>query len=418
MHQQPDHSSSCVIIGASHAGVNCAFALRRAGWKGAITLLDADPELPYHRPPLSKRLLAGNEDMDNFRLRPLATYQQERIDLQLGITVTAIDRVAQTINLSNGNQIPYQKLVLATGASPYIPPIVGIQKSPNLYYLRSWEDVKQIKHAISTSTTKRVVLIGGGYIGLETAASLKKMGAQVIVLEKANRLLPRVTSVEVAQFFASLHTQNGVSIYTGKEVIECVDLESHRSVKCRDGSAYPADVIIVGVGIKVDTTLAASTGLKVGNGIQVDEYCRTNDPHIYAIGDCTEHYNDYYQQSLRLECVQNAVDQAKVAAAHMTGKEVKYNAIPRFWSDQYEVKLQIVGLSEGYQKAYVRKEIDAPHQFSVWYFKEGRLLAVDAVNHAKAFVLGGQLIKGGYSIHIDQLIDPNIPLKPANLILK
>ena len=424
MSENNSNVKTCVVIGASHGGVNFAFSLRKEGWQGEIILMDKDPATPYHRPPLSKAYLTSDDDFNKLSLtsgmllKSLESYEKETITLQLGVTVTSIDREKQQVVLEDGTVQHYDKLVLATGARPIIPPIEGIKTAVNLFPLRTANDVQNIRNAIIKSATKKVVVIGGGYIGLETAASLKKLGATVTVLEREERILARVTAPEMSDFFMKLHAENGVGILTGKNVISFQTKNNVNNITCADGSVFEADIIVVGVGIRVNTELAQDAGLIITNGIKVDQTTKTNDENIYAIGDCTFHHNPHYDQYIRLESVQNAVDQSKIAAAAICGKEVAYNSIPWFWSDQYDVKLQMVGLSYGYTKILVREEESESHKFSIWYFKDNELLAVDAVNNAKAYVLGTKFIKERKQIDPVKLVDSSVALKPAELLLK
>ncbi|WP_235297626.1 NAD(P)/FAD-dependent oxidoreductase [Portibacter marinus] len=404
---------TCVIVGASHAGVNCSFALRREGWKGNILLIDADPHLPYHRPPLSKSFLKNADHIDHYALKPLESYQRENITLQLGRKVIQIDRENRVIVIEGNDQMKYDQLVLATGASAIIPYIPGLLSSDCCFAMRTAEDAFHIKAMVENKSLPKVVVIGGGYIGLEIAASLKHLGAEITVLEKEDRILSRVTSPYISDFFMQLHGANGVNIETQKNVIEVETFEGDSNVKCEDGSSYEADVIIIGVGIQVNATLAEQSGLASRDGIVVDTSCRTSDEHIYAVGDCTRHYNPYYKEELRLECVQNAVDQAKVAAANICGIVLRYDAVPWFWSDQYDVKLQIAGLSKGYDEVMIRMEQGENRKCSAWYFKDHRLLAVDAINNAKAYVMGTKAIKSGLTIDKEKLKDATIPIKEA-----
>lgn len=406
----------CVVLGASHSGVNFAFSLRREGWEGEIILFDSDPELPYHRPPLSKTYLTNGDTIEKNLLKPEESYKKEGITLRLGVTVSTINRKAHTITLENDGVQPYDKLVIATGARPIIPPIPGIDTSKNVFPIRTAKDIADIRSALDQSKDKRIVIVGGGYIGLEAAASLKKAGADVTVLEREERVLARVTAPEMSHFFKELHTENGVPILTDKDVEAIETQKEYNEVLCTDGSRYIADILILGCGIRVNQELAKEAGLDIENGIRVNSMTCTNDEDIYAIGDCTFHYNPHYNRFIRLECVQNAVDQAKVAAAAICGKESNYDTIPWFWSDQYDVKLQMVGLSEGYDQALVRKEVNRDKCFSIWYFKDNTLLAVDAVNNAKAYVYGTKFIKSGERIDTSKLVDSSIEFKPANLL--
>jgi len=407
---------SCIIIGASHAGVNCAFALRREGWEGGILLIDADPHLPYHRPPLSKSFLTAEAGIAQIALRSAEAYEKQGIERIIG-RVSIIDRTNKQLTLTNGASYWYNKLVLATGARAFIPNIPGLQDAGHLYVLRTAADISNIRQALLNSTSKRVLVIGGGYIGLELAASLTKLGAQIQVLEREERILARVTAPEMSRFFEQLHQTNGVEVCTGKSVVSIYEENGGVRATCADGSEYQADLIVLGVGIKVNAELAAESDLAVENGIKVDTTTRTSDEDIFAIGDCSYHYNAYYQRNLRLESVQNAVDQAKVAAANICGKAAEYDSLPWFWSDQYDVKLQTVGLFNGYDVAVHREEAGKENCFSIWYFKEDRLLAVDAVNNAKAYVVGMKLLKERSVIDRSKLTDNTIPLKPSLLAL-
>ncbi|WP_282122265.1 NAD(P)/FAD-dependent oxidoreductase [Algibacter mikhailovii] len=410
-------NKTCVVIGASHAGVNFAFALRRNGWAGEILVYDSDPELPYHRPPLSKGYLSAQDNSQLDLLFPKENYESENITLNLGKKVIAIDKVLKTIELSGGSKQGYDTLVLATGARPIIPKIDGLQGAKNVFPLRTFAHTVGIQRALLASINKRVVIIGGGYIGLETAASIKKAGANVVVLEREKRVLERVTAPEMSEFFKDLHHANGVDLLTSKNVISVENSSGVSTVICDDKTRYVADVIVVGVGIEVNTELAAQAGLESENGIKVSTSAKTSDAHIYAIGDCTFHFNQHYNRYIRLESVQNAVDQAKVAAATICGNEVNYDVIPWFWSDQYDVKLQMVGLSQGYNNVIKRIELGNEKCQSVWYFRDDDLLAVDAVNNGKAYVLGTRFIKGKQILDKSKLKDVSIPIKPTSFLL-
>lgn len=405
----------CLVIGASHAGVNFAFALRREGWEGEITLYDSDLEFPYHRPPLSKAYLTSEEGTEQSLLFPKENYKTDNIILKLGIAVKTINREEKTIILNNGSLQHYDKLVIATGARPFIPPIQGIHLASNVFPMRTSADALNIRKTINNSIKKRAVIIGGGYIGLETAASLKKLGAHVTILEREERVLARVTAPVMSDFFTKLHRNNSVEILTNKNVVSIENKENYSVVICDDGTKLDADLIVVGVGIKVNTELAQNSGIIIENGIKVDETARTNDTNIYAIGDCTYHFNPHYKCYLRLESVQNAVDQAKTAAKAICGEDVIYDTIPWFWSDQFNVKLQMVGLSKGYNNIIIRNE-EAENSFSTWYFKDDELLAVDAVNYAKAFVLGTKFIKSKQKLDQTKLADLSIPFKPNSFL--
>lgn len=416
MSAKQTNSETCIIIGASHAGVNCAFALRREGWEGQILLIDADPHLPYHRPPLSKTYLTDDGGIEKIALRPAASYEKEEIERVVGRVYT-IDPEGKQVKLSDGRAFVYEKLVLATGARPLIPPIPGLSENERIFTLRHAEDIDQIRQALDKSQEKRVLIIGGGYIGLELAASLSKLQAKVVVVEREERLLARVTAPELSDFFKNLHENRGVQICTGNNVVAIHTREDYVQAECADGAVFDADLIVLGVGIRVNTELASAAGLELENGIKVDETNRTTDEHIYAIGDCSFHYNPYYDSYVRLESVQNAVDQAKVAAANICGKNTIYKALPWFWSDQYDVKLQTVGLFQGYDETIIREEKDKDNCLSIWYFRGSELLAVDAINNAKAYVVGMKLLKEKHLVDKAKIADPSSPLKPTLLLV-
>ncbi|SFF67624.1 3-phenylpropionate/trans-cinnamate dioxygenase ferredoxin reductase subunit [Salegentibacter agarivorans] len=418
MESLPDIEKKCIIIGASHAGVNCAFSLRRAGWSGHIEVFDKDDNLPYHKPPLSKAYLSAKEQAEIDLLFPAENYIENDIKLHLGKTIVSIDSNDKSISLDDGEKYKYDKLVLATGARPFIPIIEGLEMAENVFALRNLLDASGIAKAVSLSENKQVVVIGGGYIGLEIAASLKKSGAEITVLEREERVLPRVTAPEMSDFFTRLHKDHNVELLTNKNVIAIESTENYNTVMCDDNTSYRADIIVIGVGIQLNLELAHKANLEIENGIKVNEFCQTSNEHIFAIGDCTFHYNPRYERYVRLESVQNAVDQSKVAAAAICGKEVHYDTIPWFWSDQYDVKLQMVGLSYGYTEVIKRVEPGKGDQVceSCWYFKDEELLAVDAVNNAKAYVLGGKFIKSKQPIDKVKLRDISIPIKPKSFL--
>ncbi|MEM7379823.1 MAG: FAD-dependent oxidoreductase [Bacteroidota bacterium] len=416
MSENLQDNQCCVVIGASHAGVNFAFALRKAGWLGKIILIDKDPELPYHRPPLSKVALALHANEEAQPLKPKESYQNEHIELQLGREVVTINKDERKIVLDNSEVINFDKLIIATGGRALLPSIKGMDSTPNVYTMRTAADAVRIRESVHKSELKRVVIIGGGYIGLEVAASLRKRGCTVSLLERESRLLPRVTSPHISDFFTETHTANGVSLFTEKNVVSMSSQNGNTEVICEDGTTFSADLVVVGVGIRVNMELAIEAGLEAKNGIKVDEKCQTSEDGIYAIGDCCCHFSQRYQRWIRLESVQNAVDQAKIAAAVICGNETPAEPFPWFWSDQYEHKLQMVGLSEGYNECIVREEVGDDIKFSVWYFEGDKLLAVDAVNNARAYVVGTKLLKEKRIINKLNLQDPSTELKPLNII--
>ncbi|GLR70517.1 NAD(P)/FAD-dependent oxidoreductase [Agaribacter marinus] len=406
-------SMNAVVIGASHAGVNFAFNLRQQGWQGTITVVDSDPELPYHRPPLSKKTLQTTECVPT-PLKAEKAYADSNIQLRLGQTVDDIDRENKQIKLAAGDIIGFDKLVIATGCSPFIPPIPGLLSQSKYFAMRTYADVKAIQSALSQSSDKDVVIIGGGYIGLESAASFKSLGANVTVIEKQEKILSRVTSPVMSEFLSTLHINKGISLETTKDVVGVKQRGNKQVVVCGDGTEYLADFILVGVGVRLNTQLAINAGLIVEEGIKVNGVCQTSDPDIFAIGDCTKHFSTVYDRWIRLESVQNAVDQAKGAAQYLTKGVTPAPVVPWFWSDQYEYKLQIVGLSQGYDDLVVRNEDEG--QFSVWYFQGERLLCVEAVNHTKSYVLGTQIIKKDLRVNKQLIADTSTPLSKELLV--
>jgi len=400
--------SRCIIIGASHAAAQLAPTLRQQGWTGSISMISNEYALPYHRPPLSKDYLAGTKTTEQILIRPATVYKKCAVGITLGVTAAAIDRANKQLLLEDGVALDYDKLVLTTGARVRKIDIPGVDLN-GVFYLRDLNDAQQIK--ISTGASKRAVIIGGGYIGLETASALRKIGMQVTVLEAMPRILQRVTAPEVAAFYSRIHGEEGVEIVAGVQAVSISGDKQVESVQCHDGTEYEADVVIIGVGVIPNTELAEEAGLKIDNGIVVDEYARTSDKDILAAGDCTSHYNPIYQRHLRLESVQNALDQASVAANTICGNLKPYSALPWFWSDQYDLKLQIAGLSQGYTDVVVRGDIDASRSFAAFYMREGKLLAVDAVNRPQEFMFGKKLIMQGNQLDPGQLADESLSLK-------
>ncbi len=403
-------NQTCVVIGASHGGVTLAFALRKEGWEGKIVLFDKDPVLPYHRPPLSKSFLTDEQDLDSYAIKSIVSYEEENIDLKLGVTIVKIDSNKKTVLSDKNETILYDILVFATGCRAFVPAIKGIDKAKNVFTLRTAHDALSIKKIASQ---KNIVIIGGGYIGLEMAASLKKIGANITVLEREERILCRVTAPEISSFFYNLHHNQGVKIYSKADVVSVEFKNDINVIQCADGQIFEADIIIVGVGVKVNLELAEAIGLEINNGIVVNTQCLSSHPDIFAIGDCSKHSNIFYETQVRLESVQNALDQAKVAAAAICGQNVIYDSIPWFWSDQYDVKLQIVGLSAGYDEVIFRQEPDT-NKYSAWYFKGEKLLSVDAINHAKAYVFGTKLLKEKAIVNKTNLLNQDLPFTIEN----
>ncbi|MCF6221083.1 MAG: FAD-dependent oxidoreductase [Robiginitomaculum sp.] len=401
-------NKACIIIGASHGGGQAAVSLRQSGWDGDIVLVGEESYAPYHRPPLSKEFLSGGKDIDDILIRPDATYETANILCVRDKRVDTIHPKDRLVFLDGGDTLQYDKLILATGARPRELPIPGADL-PNVFYLRSADDVLKIKAEIDAG--KKAVIIGGGYIGLETAASLRKQGMTVTVLEMEDRILQRVTAPVMSEFYQRIHTEEGVKI-----VQNCAATEIQDGLKViTTNGDFDADMVIVGIGVIPNIELAADCGLAVGNGIIVDENCRTSDANIYAVGDVTWHHNPAYDRHLRLESVPNATEQAKTAALAICGNPKPYNALPWFWSDQFDLKLQIAGLSAGYDDIVLRGNPDIGRSFAAFYFKGDKLLAVDAVNRPGEYMVGKRLIPQtmGAEKIMDKkaLADETIPLK-------
>ena len=397
-----------VIIGASHAAAQASVSLRQGGYEGKITVIGDEPDLPYHRPPLSKDFLSGNKALDDILIRPASGYEAANIEMKLGVRVEAVDRTAKTVVTDAGETLSYDKLVLTTGARIRRLPVPG-EDLDGVYYLRDTKDVRAIKAEVKAG--RKAVIVGGGYIGLETAASLKKQGMDVTVLEAMPRILQRVTAPIMSEFYKRIHSEEGVNILEGVMASAIEKTENGLRVQTSCEQSFDADIVIIGIGVIPNIELAEAAGLKTGNGIEVNEFCQTSDPDIYAAGDVTWHYNPIYDRHIRLESVPNATEQGKVVANHINGKPKPYNSLPWFWSDQFDLKLQIAGLSEGYDDIVIRGDIEASRSFAAFYFKGERLLAVDAVNSPREFMLARMSLSKGMSLDKRLLADPEINLK-------
>lgn len=399
-------NQNCVIIGASHAGTTLALQLRREGWAGSITLLSEEAELPYHRPPLSKELLAGAKTLDEIRLRPAKLFKDNDVDLRLNTRVSAIDRQGKSVKLDDGTVLAYDKLAVCTGAK--VRTLPGSERFDNVFTIRNAADIEALKPFATPG--RRVVIVGGGYIGLEAAAVLRKLGLEVTVIEAAARVLERVTSEVLSAYMTQLHTSRGVKIVSNTLVKELQGQNSVQSVLCGDGSEHPADFVIAGIGVIPNVELCEAAGLATDRGVLVDENAQTTDQDIYAAGDCARHPSALYQRPVLLESVQNATDQSRVAAANICGKATAYDSVPWFWSDQYDVKLQMVGLSEGFDELAVRgtPEVGAEGGFAVFYLKEGVVIAADCVGRPKEFMAAKKLVAQKQKLTASRLADESI----------
>ena len=401
--------STILIIGGGQAGAQAIDTLRREGYAGRIVLVSEETRLPYQRPPLSKNFLSGELTEERLYFRHQKFYDEHRIDLRLGCRAMRIDPAACTVVLSNGEQVVYDRLLLCLGALSRQLTCPGADL-PGVHYLRAIADVPAIQEALKPGT--RAVIIGGGYIGLETAATARKMGCLVTVLEMADRVMNRVVASNVSEYFAREHRTHGVNIVCNTRVVR---LEGHSRVErvvCADGSSHEADLLVVGVGAVANAQLAEDAGLKCDNGIVVDEHCRTSDPAIYAAGDCTNHPSPRYEMRVRLESVDNAFEQGRTAALNLLGKPTIHDRVPWFWSDQFDNKLLIVGLSQGHDQQLTRGD-PALRSFTVCYLKGGELVAVEATNHSKDYMAARRLIADRARPNLDKLADPQTALKDA-----
>lgn len=395
-----------VLVGASHASAQVCAGLRRDGWAGEIVMVGDEPSLPYQRPPLSKAFLAGESTLDDLLIRPAEFYAKEQVSFRQG-RVTRIDRDAQTVELDGGGTLGYDKLVLCTGARPRPLDVPGADLD-GVHVLRSVADTAAIRAGLPGAA--RAVVVGAGYIGLEAAASLRKLGVAVTVLEVAGRVLQRVTAPEVSAFYDRVHREEGIDMRVGTGVAAVEGDGRVSGVRLTDGQVLAADLVIVGVGVVPNVELAQEAGLEVENGIVIDAHGRTSDPDILAAGDCAAYFDTRYDRRVRLECVSSAVEQAKSVSATVCGKDRPIAALPWFWSDQFDLKLQIAGVSTGYEEIVLRGDPDGGRSFACFYFAGGRLIAADCVNRAQEFMFSKRAIAEGLSPDRALLADPQTPL--------
>ncbi|MEH3106585.1 MAG: FAD-dependent oxidoreductase [Sphingomonas fennica] len=399
-----------LIVGAGHGGAQAAIALRQAKFAGTIGMIGDEPEPPYERPPLSKDYLSGEKPFERILIRPAAFWAERAVDMLLGRTVTAVDPHAQIVTTADGATIGYGDLVWATGGSPRRITCTG-HHLRGVHAVRTRADVDRLMAELPAVT--HVAVIGGGYIGLEAAAVLTKLGRQVTVLEAQDRVLARVAGEPLSRFYEAEHRAHGVDVRLGVTV-ECIEEADGAAsgVRLAGGEIVPAQMVIVGIGIvpAVEPLLAA--GAAGGNGVAIDGQCRTTLPHVYAIGDCAAHANRFADgATIRLESVQNANDMATLVAKAITGgAPADYDAVPWFWSNQYDLRLQTVGLSGGHDRAVLRGD-PATRAFSLVYLKGGRVVALDCVNMVKDYVAGRALVVAGATPDPAALADPAVPLK-------
>ena len=395
-----------IIIGGGQAGCQTATSLRALGFLGEISIYCSENYLPYQRPPLSKKFLLGELDKERLFFKPEKFYRDNNINFFLNSYVTKIEIDNKKIFLNNNEEDSYDKLVIATGTKPRE---IDVDKdsAKNIFYLRSIDDVLEIKGKVQSS--KKVAIIGGGYIGLEVAAILKKLGLSVTIIEMAGRILERVTSQIISDFYTKVHNEEGVKILTNTSV-ESITKKSKDMEILTNNGAISADFVVVGIGVIPCDELASESGLKVQNGILVNEFCETSEKDIYSAGDCTVHPNSYYNKDIRLESVHNAIEQGKTVASSIMNKKTPYNQIPWFWSDQYDLKLQIAGLCIDYDDIIVRGNSDN-RSFAVFYMKDNYMIASDCINCPGEHMMSRRIISDKIIVDKDRLSDVLIPIK-------
>ena len=395
-------SEKVVIAGAGHAAGQVVATLKQKNFGGNIVLLGDEPYLPYQRPPLSKKFLAGELDAERLYFKPPAFYDDAMIEVRLRTRVSSINPGAHTITTHDGESIAYDKLVLALGSRARRIPSAR-ERLSGVFYLRGIDDVNKIRSEIAAE--KRVAIVGAGYIGLEVAAVCRQLSLQVTVVELAERVMSRVVSPQVSAFYQRQHENHGVRFLLSTGLSALHGDQHVTALELDDGRVLETDLVIVGAGILPNCELAQDAGLQIENGIAVDESCLSSDPDIYAVGDCTSHYSHIYGRRIRLESVHNALEQAKTAAGNICGLTGEYSQLPWFWSDQYDLKLQIAGLSEGYDEVVIRGD-ENDKKFACFYLRDGVLIAVDAINSPRDFMRSKPLIAARTVIDPAKLTDP------------
>lgn len=401
-------SESVVIVGGGQAAAQACASLRLFGFSGSITLIGEEAALPYQRPPLSKAYMKGELAEERLYFKPAAWYEDQNIDTVLSVRATQIDRSAQTVALEHGGSVAYDALIIATGSRPRALPVEGADLD-GVFDLRDLADVERIRPRMIAGS--KLVIVGAGYIGLEAAAVARQMGLDVTVLEMEERVLARVTSPIMSKFFDEEHTRQGAEIRTGARLASLQGADGKvTNATLADGTELDADIVLVGIGILPNVELAQEAGIACSNGILTDRDARTNDPRVFAAGDCAARQLVHYGRKGRLESVHNAIEQGKLAAAAIMGKPRPTEDCPWFWSDQYDLKLQIAGLSQGYDETVVRGD-PAERKFAVFYLQNGKLIAVDAINSPPEFLASKKMIMTGARLAPATLSDTSQSMK-------
>ena len=397
-----------VIVGAGQAGFQVADSLRQSGYDGPITLVGEEPHPPYQRPPLSKAYLLGDSEAERLKFRADDFYEKHAIDLRLSTRVTAIDPAEKTVTLSDSEILTYDFLVLATGARVRKIPVPGADLD-GIFYLKTLDDVDRIETALASA--EKVAVVGAGFIGLEFAAVASKLGKSVTVFEAMDRVLARVSPPVISDYYTRVHEAHGVRILTGAGVSAFTGSEGKvAAITLADGEEVACDLVVVGIGVIPNVELAADAGIGCDNGIIVDGNGRTSDPAIFAAGDCAAYEHPFAGARIRLESVQNACDQGRSVAAAIAGKDETYDVVPWFWSDQYDLKLQMAGLSTNCDQAIVRGDMDS-NRFSVFHYRDGVFRALDAVNKGADYLMARKLLAAGKGPTPEQAADESFPLK-------
>lgn len=400
-------TETIVIAGAGHGAGQAVASLKQQKFAGNIVLIGEEPYLPYQRPPLSKKFLAGELPLPRLYVKPESFYDDANIEFRSSTRITRLDRDNRLLHCDSGEAASYDKLILATGSRVRKMELPG-KDLDGIHYLRGIDDVEAIRAEMADGN--EVVIVGAGYIGLEVAAVLRSLGFDVTVVEMADRVMSRVVSAEISDFYQIEHARHGVKLRLSTGVAGFCGEQRVTGVETAAGEVIAADFVIIGIGIEPNVELAAEAGIEVDNGIVVDDRCQTSDDRIFAIGDCSAHPSAIYQRRLRLESVQNALEQAKTAVGNLCGQQNRYDDVPWFWSDQYDLKLQIAGLSEGYDQVVIRGN-PADRSFACLYLRDGRLIAADAINSPKDFIQSKAHIKAGTVLDIEKLQDPDMELK-------